>query len=204
MEKSIEEIWSEGFLDNNALIAPRINNLYNQKSQLLIEKFKRIIKMDQISILPLGVLLMIGFSIWESVLLGGYVLILVIALFVLNQSKLKALNKIDCLANSYQYLSEFKKYFKSTIAYYTKLIGLGMPLTILPVYWYLFQNSDKYEQIIAKFHWAFIVFVFAGLGIFLALMGIAVVKMSSKIMYGSLLNMLDELIADMDELQKEL
>jgi hypothetical protein len=30
MEKSIETIWKEGFLKNDALIAPKINNLYTQ------------------------------------------------------------------------------------------------------------------------------------------------------------------------------
>jgi hypothetical protein len=31
MEKSIENIWKEGFLKNDALVAPTLNNLYNQK-----------------------------------------------------------------------------------------------------------------------------------------------------------------------------
>ena len=41
MEKSIETIWREGFLKEDALIVPKLNDLYNQKSQQLIEKLIR-------------------------------------------------------------------------------------------------------------------------------------------------------------------
>ena len=41
MEKSIESIWKEGFLQKNAMVAPKLNNLYNKKSIHIIDKFKR-------------------------------------------------------------------------------------------------------------------------------------------------------------------
>ena len=41
MEKSIENIWKEGFLKSDALVAPKLNNLYNKKSIHIIDKFKR-------------------------------------------------------------------------------------------------------------------------------------------------------------------
>ncbi len=50
MEKSIENIWKEGFLKNDALTAPKINNLYNQKSIHIIDKFKRMFRINLISI----------------------------------------------------------------------------------------------------------------------------------------------------------
>ena len=46
MEKSIESIWKQGFLDNNAMVAPKLNNLYNQKSIHIIDKFKRMFKIN--------------------------------------------------------------------------------------------------------------------------------------------------------------
>ena len=50
MEKSIENIWKEGFLKSDALVAPKINNLYNQKSIHIIDKFKRMFKINLIAI----------------------------------------------------------------------------------------------------------------------------------------------------------
>ena len=46
MEKSIESIWKEGFLDSNAMVAPKLNNLYNKKSIHIIDKFKRMFKIN--------------------------------------------------------------------------------------------------------------------------------------------------------------
>ena len=50
MEKSIEDIWKEGFLKSDALIAPKVNNLYNKKSIDIIDKFKRMFKINLIVI----------------------------------------------------------------------------------------------------------------------------------------------------------
>ena len=41
MEKSIEAIWKEGFLEQDALVAPKINELYNQKSSDIVDKMTR-------------------------------------------------------------------------------------------------------------------------------------------------------------------
>ena len=50
MEKSIESIWKEGFLKKDALVAPKLNNLYNQKSKHLIDKFQRMYQINRIAI----------------------------------------------------------------------------------------------------------------------------------------------------------
>lgn len=44
MEKSIETIWKEGFMKNEALVGPKVTNLYNQKSIHFIDKYKRMFK----------------------------------------------------------------------------------------------------------------------------------------------------------------
>ena len=51
MEKSIETIWKEGFLNNDALLAPQVNNLYHKKSNHIVDKFKRMFKFNLIAIL---------------------------------------------------------------------------------------------------------------------------------------------------------
>ena len=59
MEKSIEKIWTEGFLADDALIAPRVNNLYDQKSIHIIDKFTRMFKINLISIVVFSLLLLV-------------------------------------------------------------------------------------------------------------------------------------------------
>ena len=51
MEKSIESIWKEGFLQKNALVVPKLNNLYDKKSIHIIDKFKRMFKISSIVVL---------------------------------------------------------------------------------------------------------------------------------------------------------
>jgi len=62
MKKSIEEIWKEGFLNNNALVAPKINDFYNQKSNHIIDKMIRMFRWNQYYVILLMVVhLAIGF-----------------------------------------------------------------------------------------------------------------------------------------------
>lgn len=50
MEKSIETIWREGFLKSDALVAPKLNELYNQKSIHIVDKFKSMYRINLIAI----------------------------------------------------------------------------------------------------------------------------------------------------------
>ena len=59
MEKSIENIWKEGFLKSDALVAPKTNNLYNQKSIHIIDKFKRMFKINLIAIIAFSFIFLI-------------------------------------------------------------------------------------------------------------------------------------------------
>ena len=59
MERSIENIWKEGFLKSDALVAPKINNLYNQKSIHIIDKFKRMFKINLIAIIAFSFIFLI-------------------------------------------------------------------------------------------------------------------------------------------------
>src|SRR3954462_13619854 len=60
MEKSIEAIWKEGFLNEKSLVAPKINDLYNQKSNDLVDKMKRMYRINLIAL----VIMAIVFPIW--------------------------------------------------------------------------------------------------------------------------------------------
>ena len=59
MEKSIESIWKEGFLKKDALVAPKINDLYNQKSKHIVDKFKRMFKINLIAIVIFSLVFMV-------------------------------------------------------------------------------------------------------------------------------------------------
>jgi hypothetical protein len=95
MDKSIEELWSKGFQDEKYLIPPVINDLYNKKSILTVDKLKSVSKKDNWSIIPLSIITLIFFIIKSKLLFGLYVSSLMLSLFFLNRKKLKFLNTIN-------------------------------------------------------------------------------------------------------------
>ena len=76
MEKSIEDMWKEGFLENNALVAPKVNNLYSQKSRNLIDKIKD--RMNKYFMIML--VLSVGF--FASILVTGIPVVLGLCIFL--------------------------------------------------------------------------------------------------------------------------
>ena len=50
MEKSIESIWKEGFLKSDVLVAPKVNDIYNKKSEHIVDKFTRMFKTNLVVI----------------------------------------------------------------------------------------------------------------------------------------------------------
>ena len=53
MTQSIEKIWQEGFINDKALVAPKLNDLYNQKSKNIVDKFERVFKWNLIGLMIL-------------------------------------------------------------------------------------------------------------------------------------------------------
>ena len=60
MEKSIETIWKKGFLKNDALLAPKLNNLYDQKSIDIVDKFKRMYKINIIALMAFALIILLA------------------------------------------------------------------------------------------------------------------------------------------------
>lgn len=70
IEKSIESIWKEGFIPENALIAPKVTNIYDRKSIHTIDKFKRMFR-NNLIIIVVGGLIFLVFSIFAGMPLFG-------------------------------------------------------------------------------------------------------------------------------------
>lgn len=66
MKNSIEENWKEGFLNEKSLVAPRINDLYNQKSKHLVDRMKRIFRVNLIVIVILAIFSQLCIIFWMS------------------------------------------------------------------------------------------------------------------------------------------
>jgi hypothetical protein len=202
MEKSIETIWSEGFLKSGELLVPKVNNLYNQKSKLVIEKYKKTYRVDNFLLIPFSLLVAGGFSYGGHVDLGIYGMVLILALFFLNRSRIKSLQKIDLKLDSFNYLVRFRDGIKKNVRFYTRLIGIGTPVVILPSYWMYFRKMESFQKFISEVQPFELILIVLCLALFLSLVGVLAVKLDTRVVYGKMIKRMDEIISDMEELRE--
>ncbi|GHA35029.1 hypothetical protein GCM10007103_15720 [Salinimicrobium marinum] len=202
MEKSIEQMWSNGFLKDESLLVPKINDLYNQKSQLLIEKFKRTYSIDNKSMIPLGLAFFAISAFYGYLLLGVYLMLLTLTMFFLNRKKLKELESISIGSSSYEYLLEYRQMIKKTVTFYTRLLGFGLPVMGMIGYYLYFKDTPKFQEFLGQDSGDKVLIVL-GIGIMLAIIGVGAYKITTHFVYGRFVRKMEELIRDMKELREE-
>lgn len=217
MEKSIESIWKEGFLKNDALVAPKLNDLYNQKSTHIIDKFKRMFKINLIAVVVGSLLfLVISFFIGIPIMGIGFFLILTIIVIV-NKRLSLGLDQIDKNNDSYHYISAFNDWIKEQISVNRKMARWYYPLFFLSFvlgFWYSSFDEQHIGRLILNklaIHYPDI-YLFFGIPIvgilgvvsimgLLAYFGGRIYNWDINMVYGGLLRKLDEIIQDMEELR---
>jgi len=218
MEKSIETIWKEGFLKNDALIAPKINDLYNQKSIDIVDKFRRMYKINIIGIVLFAIILL-PVNIAVKIPYMGipmFFLFMFLAFFAVKFKN--KLDKIDKNLNSYQYLKTFDNWTKEMIMFNTKLSRFLYPFVFLSLvagFWFgdfggNIPGQDVVDKLLVKYPDMLMVFgtpLFVVLGlifgvVFFAYFGERIGKWDLNLVYGRILKRLNTLLKDMEELRK--
>ena len=211
MEKSIETIWKDGFLENDALVAPKLNNLYNQKSIHIIDKFKRMFKINLNALVIFSFVVLAASFLVKIPVMGVLMFILFNVIVIVNKKLLKDLNTIDKNVSSYLYLKSFDTWMKEQISINEKMSRYIYPyifLAMLSGFWFSSSFQETLNRIFGDYQ-AYMVYgipVFWVLGIlliviFLAIFGGRIYKWDLNIVYGRILKKLDQTLADMEELR---
>lgn len=108
MEKTIEAVWKEGFVDDDALLAPKLNDLYNQKSSNLVDKMTRMFRLNVGALAVFAIVALIG-----CVVIG-----------LRDLHDLRAINK-GC--SSYHYIKAFDDWLKANIARFSRIYRFFYP-----------------------------------------------------------------------------
>ncbi len=217
MENSIETIWKEGFLKNDALVAPRLNDLYNQKSKHIVDKFKRKYKINLIAIIVFSFIVVPISFISKMPYLGILMFILFNGVVIVNRKFRKQLKKIDKGLNSYQYISSFDMWVKELISVNTKMSRYLYPYIFLSMiigFWFgsfggNIPGEEFVDKLIIDYPNTYLVFdlpLFGILGVILvtsllAFFGGRIGKWDLNLVYGGILKKLEVLLADMEELR---
>ncbi|MFY0626915.1 MAG: hypothetical protein JXR07_11505 [Reichenbachiella sp.] len=201
MEKSIENIWNEGFLKSGDLVIPKVNDLYNRKSKHLIDKMTKALAIDHWSLIPVTIGLISYILYLGSTWVAIYTFILMGALFYHNRKIYERILTVDKTGNSYQYLKTFNGYIKSAIRTYTKMFIFLYPFFIIPIYWVIFRKQEWVEKLMDKPYLELVLYSL-GTVLFISAAGALAYRLMVKLVYGRMCNRLNDLINDMEELRK--
>lgn len=217
MERSIENIWKEGFLKSDALVAPKINNLYNQKSIHIIDKFKRMFKINLIAIAVFSFVFLI-ISFFVGIPITGVMFFITLSILVfINKKLLNGLEKIDLGISSYQYLKVFNQWVKKQVSINEKISKFLYPIIFISMilgFWFkdaqgMPLGERLVNEVLIGFPDIYLVYGIPLIGIVIALLitillgffGGQIYKWDLNIVYGRVFRKLKELMNDIESLR---
>src|SRR5688572_10519680 len=112
MKNSIEAIWKEGFLNEKSLVVPKINDLYNQKSKHLVEKMKRMFRINFIAIIIMAIGFPIMYYFLDAIWQGFAVSVLLLLTAWYGKSQIRSIETLDHGATSLDYLQSLDRWLK--------------------------------------------------------------------------------------------
>lgn len=204
MEKSIEKIWNDAFIDEQSLIAPKINDIYNQKSKSIINKIKRTYEFDNKGLLTIAGIVLIGGILLSETIIGLYGTFLILSLYFFNSRLLKRFDKIDIQSDNLSYIKNYRSVIKSVTGATKKLFVFAIPLAVLSIFIVAFyvKETSFLSRFISK---DTTLLQFIGVGIIIAI-SLSIIsriafKISTKILYGTLVSKLDDTIKELEALK---
>ncbi len=214
MRKSIEIIWKEGFMKSDALIAPKVNDLYNQKSNNIIDKMIRMMRVNVIALVVFALAMLIYTVIIEiPIAIGVFVFLLFVAPAIYTKKQMEKVEEIDKNVSSYQYLKMFDHWLKDQISRNVMLSRFFYPTCILAaslIMWFSDGSGPLMEELLMKYPdllliWGVPFYFIIGVLVASSLMAIFAEKIyrwDLGIVYGRVFRKLEEIIADMEELRE--
>ena len=217
MERSIEHIWKEGFLRSDALVAPKINNLYNKKSIHIIDKFKRMFRINLIAIVVFSFIFLVV-TYFVGIPVMGWIFFVTLSLLVLiNKRLLNGLEKIDKGETSYEYLKAFHHWIKRQMQVNERISRVLYPVIFLSfIFGFWFKDAEGMplgerlvEKISENYPNIYLVDGIPLIGlaavvlivILLAFLGKRIYRWDVNIVYGNLFKKLETLLHDIEELK---
>ncbi len=212
MENSIENTWKKGFLKENALVVPKLNNLYEQKSKSLVDRMQRmfVINLWMVSFMAVAALLLF---IFIGVPWLGLVMFLLLGFLVLVGIRaMKKSPELDHTLSSYEHLITFDKWLKSVIAMYTNIYRVLYPAFLLSVVfgvWYSSMHEKLVERVLSfnpdtlmiagmpAVIWGVTLVASAVVSYFAK----AIYMLDLKIAFGHVFRKLEDMIREMEELR---
>lgn len=215
MEKSIEQIWKEGF-DSQVFSTPKIKHLDDLQSVYFIDEFKRKYKTNIILLVITGVLVMVAFIIGGVPLLGIGIGLLFMLLAIFGQRAMHQLDRLNLGNSSYAYLKAFDQWFKELLSFFAKVYRLWLPLLFIGFTLGILQTNFFVpfigETLLEKFSTSSNLYMWGGVPLaWMLVIGLIAIVLSFlsnyffqkevQSIYGGTINRIQRLLAEMEELR---
>ena len=214
MKNSIESIWKEGFLNEKSLVAPKINDLYNQKSMHLIDKMKRMYRNNLIALVIMANVFPILYYFLDAIWQGAAASILLLLTAWYSKRQKRSIKTPDHGATSLDYLKSFDRSLKDALSKSEKILRFSYPLYFLIAISTIGSAWNKSEKPISEIHRKFPDLIFIGNVPLFALIIVGVItllmfyfsdkiyKWDVRLIYGRVFDKLEETIAEMEKLKQ--
>jgi hypothetical protein len=132
MKKTIEATWREGFLNPDALVAPKVNDLYTRKSTHIVDRIQRMQRINEIAILIGAPIAWVSLSAVGIPYMGAIMWAAWTGLIVVRR-QFPRITRFDApvSVDSYQYLKAFQQWLKNRLAWGRRVQGHLYAVTFL-------------------------------------------------------------------------
>jgi hypothetical protein len=213
MKNSIENMWKEGFLEEGALDLPKINRLYEQKSQHIVDKIKSRFKFNLKFIIVMAIAVPIIYFFMDALWEGVAIAVLLLATAWFSQRQIDRIKAVETGQNSYDYLKSFKCWLDTILLKNGSVIRFTYPIYFLIVMSMLFSSWSSQEELVNEVVQKFPDVTFIGdiplmAWIITAVITVLMLVFSKQIylfdvrlMYGRIFDKLDATIKEMETLR---
>lgn len=213
MKNSIENMWKEGFLEEGALDLPKINRLYEQKSQHIVDKIKSRFKFNLKLIIVMAIAIPIIYFFMDALWEGVAIAVLLLATAWFSQRQIDRIKAVETGQNSYDYLKSFKCWLDTILLKNGSVIRFTYPIYFLIVMSMLFSSWSSQEELVNEVVQKFPDVTFIGdiplmAWIITAVITVLMLVFSKQIylfdvrlMYGRIFDKLDATIEEMETLR---
>ena len=206
--KTIESIWQNGFIADVEATAPKVNALYDSKSQDLLDKFEHMFKLNQRSVLIMAAVLFTTLSFLGAPFLGAAIAVMLYGLVRVGQKQLTELKQIHKGTDCYHYLVSFSTWLTAAIEQYAKIYKYFYPVLFILCSVRLCYSdfaTSLFAEIALEPQAFGIPLVFliliAIVSIILGRFGGTLYRADVNLVYGKEIKKLEELIKDMETLR---
>jgi hypothetical protein len=132
MRKTIEATWREGFLSPDALVAPKVNDVYTRKSRHIADRIQRMQRINEIAIV-IGMPIMWAFLAVSGIPYAGPIICAAWVGLIVVRRQFPHITKFDepVSVDSYQYLKAFQRWLKNRLAWGRRVQGHLYAVTFL-------------------------------------------------------------------------